>query len=191
MRLRISFSAASLAAMSLVILTLGVGLSFAAEKRAALVIGNSAYKSVVQLPNPARDAAAVSELLKKSGFDVVESRNDLSITEMRRVIRDFSNTARDADIAVAFYAGHGMEVDGINYLLPVDAVLERDLDVEDEAISLDRIVKVLEPVKRLRLIILDACTDNPFASSMKKTLATRSIGRGLAKVEVTVSDTMI
>ena len=122
---------------------------------------------------------------------MVESRNDLSITEMRRAIRDFSDKAQDADIAVVFYAGHGMEVDGTNYLLPVDAVLERDIDVEDEAMSLDRIVKVLEPVKRLRLIILDACRDNPFASSMKKTIATRSIGRGLAKVEVAVSDTMI
>lgn len=184
-------SAARLAAFSLVIMILSAGFSWAAEKRVALVIGNSAYKRVVQLPNPARDAAAVAELLKQSGFDVVEARNDLGVTEMRRALRDFSNTARDADIAVVFYAGHGMEVDGINYLLPVDAVLERDLDVEDEAVSLDRIVKVLEPVKRLRLIILDACRDNPFAGSMKKTLATRSIGRGLAKVEVAVSDTMI
>ena len=119
-------SAARLAALSLAIMTLSAGLSSAAEKRVALVIGNSAYKRVVQLPNPARDAGAVADLLRKSGFDVVESRNDLGIIEMRRALRDFSNLARDADIAVVFYAGHGMEVDGINYLLPVDAVLERE-----------------------------------------------------------------
>lgn len=185
------FSAAALALLSLAVLASTHASSFAAEKRIALVIGNSAYKRVVQLPNPSRDAAAVTALLKKSGFDVVESRNNLTIADMRRALRDFSDKARDADIAVVYYAGHGIEVDGINYLLPVDAVLERDLDVEDEAVSLDRIVKVLEPVRRLRLVILDACRDNPFTNSMKKTVASRSIGRGLAKVEVAVSDTMI
>ena len=191
MRFSTVFSAAAVALLSLAILTSSQGPSFAADKRVALVIGNSAYKRVMQLPNPSRDAAAISELLKKSGFDVVESRNNLTITDMRRAIREFSDKARDADIAVVFYAGHGIEVDGINYLVPVDAVLERDLDVEDEAVSLERIIKVMEPVKRLRLVILDACRDNPFTNSMKRTIATRSIGRGLAKVEVTVSDTMI
>ena len=162
----------------------------ATEKRVALVVGNSAYKNVTKLPNPASDAAAVAALLKNSGFEV-DSRQDLTITEMRRALRDFTDKTRDADIAVVFYAGHGIEVDGTNYLLPVDTALERDTDVEDEALSLDRIVKIMEPVRRLRLVILDACRDNPFSKTMKRTLASRSIGRGLGKVEVLTSDTLI
>jgi uncharacterized caspase-like protein len=165
--------------------------SFAAERRVALIIGNSAYNHVGKLPNPASDARAIAELLKRSGFDVVESRQDLNVNEMRRVVRDFTDKTRDADIAVVFYAGHGIEVDGTNYLLPVDAALERDIDVEDEAVPLDRILKIMEPVRRLRLVILDACRDNPFAKTMKRTVASRSIGRGLAKVEITASDTLI
>jgi hypothetical protein len=82
-------------------------------------------------------------------------------------------------------------VDGTNYLIPVDAILQRDTDVEDEAISMDRLLRILEPVKRLRLIILDACRENPFTRSMKRTIASRAIGRGLAKVEVVNSDTLI
>jgi uncharacterized caspase-like protein len=93
---------------------------------------------------------------------------------MKRALRDFSDTVQDADIAVVFYAGHGIEVAGVNYLIPIDAVLARDIDVQDEAVSLDRINQVLEPVKRLRLIILDACRDNPFARSMRRTIAKRA-----------------
>jgi uncharacterized caspase-like protein len=162
-----------------------------AEKRVALTIGNSSYKNASQLPNPANDAVAVAALLKSAGFDVVESRGDLGLTQMRRALRDFSDLAADADIAVVFYAGHGMEVDGVNYLIPTDATLERDIDVEDEAVSLDRVLKVVDQAKRLRLVILDACRDNPFARTMKRTMATRAIGRGLAKVEPQSSDTLV
>jgi hypothetical protein len=162
-----------------------------AEKRVALVIGNSSYKHVAKLTNPANDAAAVANLLRSAGFDVIERKQDLNISSMKRAIRDFSEKTQDADIAVVYYAGHGIEVDGTNYMIPIDAELARDVDVEDETVSLDRIVKVLEPVKRLRLVILDACRDNPFSKSMKRTIGTRSIGRGLAKVEVQSSDTLI
>ena len=162
-----------------------------AEKRVALVIGNSSYKHVAKLTNPTNDAAAVANLLRTSGFDVIERKQDLNISAMKRAIRDFSEKTQDADIAVVYYAGHGIEVDGTNYMIPVDAELARDVDVEDETVSLDRIVKVLDPVKRLRLVILDACRDNPFSKSMKRTIGTRSIGRGLAKVEVQSSDTLI
>jgi uncharacterized caspase-like protein len=162
-----------------------------AEKRVALVMGNSAYKYVTKLTNPANDSAAVATLLRTAGFDVVESKQNLSISEMKRTVRDFTDMTKDADIAVVYYAGHGIEVDGVNYMVPVDAELARDIDVEDEAVSLDRIVRVLDPVKRLRLVILDACRDNPFGKTMKRTIGTRSIGRGLAKVEVQGSDTMI
>jgi uncharacterized caspase-like protein len=162
-----------------------------AEKRVALVVGNSAYQNVATLPNPVNDGAVMAATLKDAGFDVVDSRHDLSAIEMRRALRDFADRARDADIAVVYYAGHGMELDGTNYLIPVDAKLERDTDVYDEAFSLDRILVAVEPAKQLRLVILDACRDNPFAKNMKKTVALRSIGRGLAKIEPTSPNTLI
>lgn len=162
-----------------------------ADKRVALVIGNSNYLQVKALPNPTRDAAAVAALLRGAGFDSVEVQENLANADMKRVIRDFFDRTRDSDVAVLYYAGHGMEVDGVNYLLPVDAALKRDIDVEDEAVSLDRVLKILEPARRLRLVILDACRDNPFTQSMRRTVASRSIGRGLARIEPTVTDTLI
>lgn len=162
-----------------------------AGKRVALVIGVSAYKRVPQLANPARDADAVTALFKKAGFDAVDNKRDLGISELRRAIRDFAATSQDADVAVVYYAGHGIEVDGVNYLVPADARLASDFDIEDETISLDRVMRALDGAKRLKLVILDACRDNPFATSMKRTVASRAIGRGLAKVEPSMSDTLI
>ena len=162
-----------------------------ANKRVALVIGNSAYKKVPRLSNPVNDARAVGEIFRAAKFDLVDIRYDLDVQGLRSAIRDFSLVAQDADVAVVFYAGHGIELDGNNYLLPIDAKLAWDVDVEDETVSLDRVLKIIEPAKRLRLVILDACRDNPFAASMKRTVATRSIGVGLAKVEPTTSDTLI
>ena len=180
------------AALACAVLLLCVGaLPGRAEKRVALVIGNSAYQNVARLPNPANDAAAVAALLKGARFDVVEARADLGIAGLRRAVGDFADIAAGADIAVVYYAGHGMEVDGTNYLIPVDARLARDFDIEDEALALDRVLKAIEPARRLRLVILDACRDNPFAKTMKRTVAARSIGRGLARVEPTVADTLI
>ncbi len=162
-----------------------------AQKRIALVIGNSNYVNVRPLANPENDATAIAALFKAAGFDVVDAANNLGGVVMRRAFRDFAEKSRTADIAVVFYAGHGIEIEGTNYLLPVDTVLKRDLDVEDEAISLDRIVRMLEPAKRLRLIILDACRDNPFVRTVRRTNETRSIGRGLAKIEPPSTDTLI
>jgi uncharacterized caspase-like protein len=109
-----------------------------------LVIGNSTYARAGKLPNPLHDARAIEAMLRSAGFDLVEVKNDLGALAMRRALRDFSDRVRDADIAVAFYAGHGIEVNGSNYLIPVGAVLERDIDVEDETVSLDRVTQVLE-----------------------------------------------
>jgi uncharacterized caspase-like protein len=162
-----------------------------AEKRVALVIGMSEYQHAPRLPNPSRDAEAMTALFKKAGFDVVVSKRDLGVAELRRTIREFSETSRDADIALVYYAGHGIEVDGVNYLVPADAKLVSDFDIEDEAISLERVLKALDPAKRLKLVILDACRDNPFTRSMKRTVASRAIGRGLAKIEPTMSDTLV
>jgi formylglycine-generating enzyme required for sulfatase activity len=162
-----------------------------ADKRVALVIGNGEYAKVGKLPNPPRDAATIAALFRTAGFEVVEVKTDLGVAAMRRALRDFSDQVREADIAVVFFAGHGIEVNGTNYLIPVDAGLERDIDVEDEAVPLDRVTQMLEQAKRLRLVILDACRDNPFVRSMKRTVSTRSVGRGLAKVEVLGSDTLV
>src|SRR6202040_2725550 len=90
-----------------------------------------------------------------------------------------------------YYAGHGIELDGNNFLIPTDATLETDTDVYDEAFPLDRILIAVEPAKQLRLVILDACRDNPFAKRMKRTIGSRAIGRGLAKVEPSSPNTMI
>ncbi|MBI3700167.1 MAG: caspase family protein [Afipia sp.] len=179
-----------IAILGIAALALGCGPALA-EKRVALVIGNSAYQNVTALPNPVNDAAAITATLKGAGFDVIDSRRDLKANEMRRALRDFSDTARDADVAVVYYAGHGIEIDGTNYLIPVDASLERDIDAFDEAIPLDRILTVMEPAKQLRLAILDACRDNPFNKTMKRTIGTRAVTRGLAKVEPTSPNTLI
>src|SRR3979490_1435265 len=162
-----------------------------AEKRVALVIGNSAYKSVPRLQNPRNDAAAVVGMFQRAGFDIVDSKLDLGVNDMRRALREFGAKARDADVAVIYYAGHGIELDGNNYLIPVDATLETDTDVLDETFPLDRVLFAVEPAKRLRLVILDACRDNPFAKKMKRTVGSRAIGRGLAKVEPSSPNTMI
>jgi Caspase domain len=162
-----------------------------AEKRVALVIGNSDYRNVGHLANPANDAQLVADTLKTGGFDTVVFLRDINTSEMRRRLRAFGDQVRHADVAVVFYAGHGIEVDGINYLIPIDAALERDIDVYDEAFSLDRVLVTIEPAKRLRLVILDACRDNPFTKTMKRTVATRAAGRGLTRVEPMGPNTLI
>ena len=170
--------------------SLGTG-SALAEKRVALVMGNSAYKNVARLANPANDAALVGGMFRKAGFETVDIKLDLNVAEMRKALRDFGGKAREADVAVVYYAGHGIELDGTNYLIPTDATLETDSDVLDETLPLDRALFAVEPAKQLRLVILDACRDNPFAKTMKRTIAARAIGRGLAKVEPTSPNTMI
>lgn len=177
-------------------LTAFLSLAFAsdaalAERRVALVIGNSAYQNAPQLPNPAKDAAAISDMLRKADFDVVESVHDANNQDMRRALREFSDKSLNADVAVVYFAGHGIEVDGQNYLIPTDAALQRDRDVYDEAISLERILQTVEPAKTLRLVILDACRDNPFARSMKRVSALRSLNRGLVAVEPMTTNTLI
>jgi uncharacterized caspase-like protein len=162
-----------------------------AEKRVALVLGNSAYQNVTPLTNPTNDSIAIAETFQKAGFDIVDLKRNLGVNETRRALRDFSDKVRDADVAVVYFAGHGMEIDGTNYVIPVDAALERDIDAFDEAIPLDRILAVIEPAKVLRLVILDACRDNPFSKTMKRTIGSRSIGRGLAKVEPNSPNTLI
>src|SRR3981081_3791116 len=162
-----------------------------AEKRVALVLGNSNYKNAAVLPNPVNDAAAVAATLKGAGFDIVDSRLDLSAADMRRALRDFADQARDSDLAVVYYAGHGIEIDGTNYLIPTDATLQRDTDIYDEAFSLDRVLLTIEPARQLRLVIVDACRNNPFAETMKRTVTTRPVSRALARMEPKTTNTLV
>ncbi len=135
-----------------------------AEKRAALVIDNSFYQHVGRLLNPVSDAAAMAALFNAARFDVVETHKDLGIAAMRRAIRDFADKAPGSDIAVICFAGHGIEVDGVNYLIPVDAALASDFDVKDETISLDRALKAIETTRRLRLAGGQATVSPPAVS---------------------------
>jgi tetratricopeptide (TPR) repeat protein len=153
------------------------------ETRVALVIGNAEYRNVSKLPNPPRDADAIAASLRRVGFATVQVSSDLTRNDMIAALRAFEREAEKADWAVVYYAGHGIEVGGVNYLIPVDAALKIDKDVQDEAVPLDRVLSAIESAKRLRLVILDACRDNPFVTSMKRSIASRSIGRGLAQIE--------
>ena len=178
------------AALALALFPLWAGAA-SAERRVALVMGISKYEHVPQLANPMRDASAMGDIFKKAGFDVVEMKRDLNISDMRRTIREFAAAAQSADMAVVYYAGHGIEVNGVNYLIPADARLASDFDVEDETVSLDRVLKALDAAKKLKLVILDACRENPFNKTMKRSIGTRAIGRGLAEIEPQQTNTLI
>ena len=151
--------------------------------RIALVIGNSAYKNVPALTNPTRDADTIASALRAVGFKTVQLRSDLTREKLTDALQDFAAEADKADWAVVYFAGHGLEVNGANYLIPVDARLAADRDVEFEAVPLDRVMNAVSGAKRLRLVLLDACRDNPFANQMRRSVATRSVGRGLTNVE--------
>ncbi|GJE59187.1 hypothetical protein MPOCJGCO_1275 [Methylobacterium trifolii] len=153
------------------------------ERRVALVIGNGAYRSVAPLENPRRDAGTMAEALRRLGFTTILVREDQGFEGIRRSLRDFSAEAARADWAVVYYAGHGLEVGGVNYLVPVDARLASDRDVQFEAIPLDQVLASVEGARKLQVVILDACRDNPFAAAMKRALGTRSVGQGLARIE--------
>ena len=164
-----------------------------AERRVALVVGNSTYQTVPQLPNPSRDAGSVAQMFRDAGFDSVETAINVGNLEFKRAIRKFELAADQADIAVLFYAGHGIEIGGTNYLIPIDAKLASDRDADDEAITLERMVTSADGAKRLRVVILDACRDNPFTVSMRRERKAnnRAVSSGLGKVEPTSTDTLI
>jgi tetratricopeptide (TPR) repeat protein len=154
-----------------------------AIRRVALVIGNSSYRSVAHLPNPAGDAQLVGDALRAAGIDDVTIAQDLDRSGMIATLKAFTRKADNSDWAMIYYAGHGMELDGKNYLIPVDASLETDRDVPDETLSLDRVLSAVSGARQLKLVILDACRNNPFAQQMKVTVATRAVQRGLSRVE--------
>jgi uncharacterized caspase-like protein len=153
-----------------------------AATRVALVIGNSGYEHVSHLPNPGNDARDMSAALERLGFTVTTAL-DLDYRGMRTALRDFADKAAGADMAAIYYAGHGIEIDKQNYLIPVDAELKSDRDVSFEAIQLDHLMTALRDASGLKLVLLDACRNNPFGASMQRTNASRSIGRGLGRVD--------
>ena len=161
-----------------------------ADTRVALVVGNAKYEHADVLANTVNDAMAVSSVLKKAGFDVDE-RDNLTVVEFKRAVRDFARTAANADIAVVYYSGHGVEFDGTNYLIPTDARLANDSDVEDEAIPLDRVLAATRAAKKLSLIILDACRENPFLH-LEGGMATKRVSfKGLVPLESTGTNTLV
>jgi uncharacterized caspase-like protein len=184
-------AAGSILLCGLMLLASAVGAQ--ADKRVALVVGVSAYQNAPMLPNPARDARAMATMFQKSGFDVVSALYDTGNLEFKRAIRQFEDAATGADIAVIYFAGHGIEIHGVNYLVPADAKLASDRDADDEAITLDRLLTSLDGAKKLRLVILDACRDDPFVRKMmqQRSAALRGIYSGLATVEPTTSNTLI
>jgi hypothetical protein len=158
-----------------------------AEKRVALVIGNAAYQNTTPLNNPSNDAQDVAGALKRLGFDVVEGR-DLDKRSMERLIRQYGTKLTGADVALFFYAGHGLQVGGQNYLVPTDARLAAEGDVDFESLPLNLVIKQMEREAKTSLVILDACRDNPLARNLARTMGTRStsVGQGLAEVRTGV-----
>lgn len=154
--------------------------SVRAESRLALVIGQSAYRSVTPLPNPANDAKAMAELLTDSGFDVTRAA-DLSQKDLNREVGDFAAkiAAKGPDtVALVFYAGHGLQIDGENYLVPVDVDVRREADIPLQAVRLNDLLNTLNAVpSRMRILMLDACRNNPFPAIRS------TAGHGLALVD--------
>jgi Caspase domain/Putative peptidoglycan binding domain len=156
-----------------------------ADKRVAFVVGNGAYKNVAQLPNPPIDAKAMAATLRNVGFDVVEGTNLTRDTMTERLL-EFGKKAQGADVAVFFYAGHGIAISGTNYLLPVDADIKSEMDVKlGAAINIDLTLDQTMSDAKVKLVFLDACRDNPFAAKIKSNASTRSVsvGSGLAEMK--------
>jgi hypothetical protein len=151
------------------------------ERRVALVIGNSAYRSVAFLPNPRRDAHAVADALQEVGFQSVELALDLDRNGMVKALRSFRNKADQADWSLIYFAGHGIEIDRVNYLIPTDARLIDDRDVKTETVSYEEMLAAINGAKALRIVVLDACRVNPFKDQMRRSFAMRGVtDRGLA-----------
>ncbi|MFB6417165.1 MULTISPECIES: caspase family protein [Bradyrhizobium] len=169
---------------SLMCMALSVGAA-KADRRVAFVVGNGNYKNVAQLPNPPIDAKSMAATLRNVGFEVIEGSN-LSRDQMTEKLLDFGRKAQGSDIALFYYAGHGIAVSGTNYLLPVDADIKSEMDVKlGAAINIDLTLEQTMGDAKVKLVFLDACRDNPFAAKIKSNSATRSVNvqSGLAEMK--------
>lgn len=172
--------------------------AFAAKKenRIALVFGNGKYQNNTALPNPPNDARKLAASLRRVGFEVMEII-DADRRGMEKVLQQFKSRLKTADVGLFFYAGHGLQIDGENYLVPVDAKFSRNFDISKQLVSMSRYVEAMQGGPKVNLVFLDACRNNPLASSLKKGIRsgrsvvvgrkaqvkTRSIGQGLAKMK--------
>jgi hypothetical protein len=170
--------------LAALILIAGASLARAqTEERVALVIGNSAYQDVAPLENPKNDATDLATALERIGFSVTLAI-DLDNQGMRGALREFRDKANGADMAIVYFAGHGVEIAKQNYLIPVDAHLETDSDVLFDTIPIDLINEAVSGAKTLRMVLLDACRNNPFLGKIRVAEDTgRSLGRGLGAFE--------
>lgn len=172
--------------MLAVLATSGAG----AADKVALVIGNGGYQNVAHLPNTANDAGDVAEKLRRLGFEVSQYQ-DLGKAAFEAALLTFRRAASSARVAVIFYAGHGIGVDHQTWLIPIDAELRHVVDVEFESIELELLLHAVAEARELRLVVLDSCRNNPFLSTMVVPARSRSVSRGLAKVEPKQGDTLI
>jgi tetratricopeptide (TPR) repeat protein len=152
-------------------------------RKVALIVGNSAYKNVKPLANPARDAKLIASTLRDLGFATVTLAPDLTRDKFFAALHEFGTQAEKADWAVVYYAGHGMEIGGVNYLIPTDARLAADRDAETQAVALEQLIAAVSGARKLRLVILDACRDNPFEKSMQRTIALKLVNKGFSNIE--------
>jgi uncharacterized caspase-like protein len=179
------------------VLVLGFGCGpSVAEKRVALVIGNGAYRAPLELTNPPEDARAVADALQRVGFQVIQGY-DLKNADMTAKMKEFSRALEGSDVGLFYYAGHGMQVAGENYLVPVDAVLKDERDLEFDAVKLDAVMRQLLRDAKVKIVILDACRDNPLATQMSRSMGaarSRSLNpmAGMAAIDTqSASGTMI
>src|SRR3954451_10110082 len=167
-----------------VLLCLCIGSAAHAAKRVALVIGNAAYRHAGELANTRNDAGDMAAALRVHGFEVLDGI-DLDKAALERKIRDFAAALVGADVGVFFYAGHGLQISGTNYLVPIDAQLRSASALDFEMVRLDLVQRTMEREAPTNILFLDACRDNPLAPNLARAMGTRSadIGRGLAPAE--------
>src|SRR6185437_13438699 len=140
------------------------------------------YANVKALKNADSDASAVAASLQRLGFEVTE-KHDLDLAGLTKELKAFGDRAPTADWAVVYYAGHGIEIGGVNYLIPVDARLKADSDAETQAVALEQVIAAVAGARKLRLVMLDACRDNPFEKTMQRTIALKLVSRGFSNIE--------
>ncbi|MEP5625080.1 MAG: caspase domain-containing protein, partial [Hyphomicrobiales bacterium] len=158
----------------------------ALAKRVALVIGNGAYEHTVPLPNPANDAEQMTSKLRGLGFEVV-SGQDQNYNDMRRTVMEFARKAYGAEIAILFYAGHGMQIAGQNLLVPIDAKIEDETSLDFETISVDFILRQMSKDVKVQMVFLDACRDNPLSRTLARRMGpsrSGNVGAGLAEIKI-------
>lgn len=174
----------------LIILLLALLPASGWASKVALVIANSEYSNATTLANPKNDGIAISEMLENQGFDVILAQ-DQGRVEFLNVLRKFRTKADASEIAMVYYAGHGMEIAGRNYLVPVDARIADERDAQLEMVELADVLSQISGARRMKMVVLDACRDNPFVQRMKQENTGRNVGRGLAIVTSAEADTLI